>query len=86
MVTGKYDDPALACCVLMTGFLEAYLQKPKAHSQNHGIIGVHRPPLNLGPPFDTKAPGTPLIYLVGPLGISDNRINICVDPQKLALL
>ena len=32
---------------------------------NHGIIGVHR-----SPP-DTRAPGPPLIYLVGPLAISE---------------
>ena len=37
----------------------------------HGIIGVHSPPKILGPPLDTKAPGPPLIYLVGPLAISD---------------
>ena len=29
------------------------------------------PPLNLGLPLDTEAPGPPLIYLVGPLAISD---------------
>ena len=29
------------------------------------------PPLNLGLPLDTEAPGLPLIYLVGPLAISD---------------
>ena len=40
----------------------------------HGIIGVHRSPL------DTKAPGPPLIYLVGPLAILDPHINICVRP------
>ena len=52
----------------------------------HGIIGVHRPPpkkilgrpLSLGPPFDIKAPGPPLIYLVGLLAILNPRINICV--------
>ena len=32
----------------------------------------HRPPPKiLGPPLDTKAPGSPLMYLVGPLAISD---------------
>ena len=36
------------------------------------------PPLNLGPTLDAKAPGPPLIYLVGPLAISDPHINICV--------
>ena len=40
----------------------------------HGIIGVHRSPL------DTKAPGPPLIYLVGSLAILDPHINICVRP------
>ena len=46
----------------------------------HGIIGVHSPPppLNFRSPLDTKAPGLPLIYLVGPLAISEPRINICV--------
>ena len=42
----------------------------------HGIIGVHRSPL------DTKAPGPPLIYLVGPLAILDPHINICVGPPN----
>ena len=49
-------------------------------SSIHGIIGVHKPILKLGPPFDTKAPGAPLIYLVGPLAISDPHINICLRP------
>ena len=45
-----------------------------------GFIG---PPKILGLPLnwvrlDTKAPGPPLIYLVGPLAISDPHINICV--------
>ena len=38
----------------------------------HGIIVVYRPPL------DTKAPGPPLICLVGPLAILVPHINICV--------
>ena len=54
----------------------------------HDIIGVHSPPrlkclgppLNSGPFFDTKAPGLPLIYLVGPWAILDPHINICVVP------
>ena len=33
-------------------------------------------------PIDTKAPGPPLIYLVGPLAISDPHNNICVGPPK----
>ena len=45
----------------------------------HGIIGVHRPPL------DTKAPGPPLIYLVGPLAISEPHINICVRPPNTCI-
>ena len=40
----------------------------------HGIIGVHRPP--------PKILGPPLIYLVGPLAISDPDINICVGPPN----
>ena len=48
----------------------------------HGIIGVHRPLLKFSFPLDTKAPGPPLIYLVGPLAISDPRINICVGPPN----
>ena len=44
-----------------------------------GFIG---PPLNLGTPLDTKAPGPPLIYLVGPLAISDPHINIFVKPRN----
>ena len=47
-------------------------------SANHGIIGVYRPP--------PKILGSPLIYLVGPLAISDLHINICEDPLTLALL
>ena len=34
-------------------------------------LGFIAPPKILGPPLDTKAPGPPLIYLVGPLAISD---------------
>ena len=29
-----------------------------------------------------KAPGPPLIYLVGPLAIWDSHINICVGPPN----
>ena len=41
----------------------------------------------MGPPkilssLDTKAPGPPLIYLVGHLAISDPHINICVRPPN----
>ena len=53
----------------------------------HGIIGVHSP---LHPkfrsPLDTKASGFPLIYLVGPLPISDPHINICVGLLTLAFI
>ena len=31
---------------------------------------------------NTKAPGPPLIYLVGPLAILDPHINICVRPPN----
>ena len=56
--------------------------------ENHGIIGVHRPPkilglpLNLGPPFIPKLQGSPLIYLLEPLAILDPHINICVRPPN----
>ena len=33
-------------------------------------------------PLDTKAPGPPLIYQVGPLAILDPHINICVRPPN----
>ena len=55
----------------------------------HDIIGVHRPslkfqvpPPKFRSPFDTKAPGPHLIYLVGPLAISDPHINVCVRPHN----
>ena len=36
------------------------------------------PPENFRSPLDTKAPGPPLIYLVGLLANSEPHINICV--------
>ena len=33
-------------------------------------------------PLDTKAPGPPLIYLVGPWAISEPHINICIRPPN----
>ena len=48
----------------------------------HGIIVVYRPPPKFRSPLDTKAPGPPLIYLVGPLAVSDPYINICVGPPN----
>ena len=60
----------------------------------HGIIGVHRPPPKIlgppppqiyAPPLNTKALGPPLIYLVGPLAISDPNVNICVGPPNSRL-
>ena len=33
-----------------------------------------------------KASGLPLIYLVGPLAITDPQINICVEPLTLAFI
>ena len=49
-------------------------------------LGFIDPPKILGPPpLDTKAPGPPLIYLVGPLAISDHHINICVRPPNIHL-
>ena len=50
-----------------------------------GFIGPPKilgPPLNLGPTLDAKAPGPRLIYLVGPLAISDPHIYICVGPPN----
>ena len=35
--------------------------------------------------LNTKAPGPPLIYLVGPLAISDPHINICVGPPNTCI-
>ena len=43
-----------------------------------GFIG----PPKFRSPLDTKAPGPPLIYLVGPLVILDHHINICVRPSN----
>ena len=37
----------------------------------------------IGPP--RKILGPPLIYLVGPLAISDPHINICVGPQNTCI-
>ena len=68
---------------ILRSFSRLNLKKSRAFC--HGIIWDHRPlpktlvsPINLGRPFATKAPGPPLIYLVGPLAISDLHINICV--------
>ena len=43
------------------------------------------PPKILGPPLDTKAPGPPLIYLVGPLAILNPHINICGRPPNTCI-
>ena len=41
-------------------------------------LGFIAPPKILSPPLDTKAPGPPLIYLVGHLAITHPHIsNIC---------
>ena len=54
----------------------------------HDIIGVHSPPYNFrscpkfSSPCNNKAPGAPLIYLVGLLAISDPHINIYVGPPN----
>ena len=52
--------------------------------QNMALLGfiAPPPPLNLAPPPDTKAPGPPLIYLVGLLAILDTHIGICVGPPN----
>ena len=39
-------------------------------------------PQNFRSLLDTKALGPPLIYLIGPLSISDPHINICVGPPN----
>ena len=44
-------------------------------------LGFIAPP-KFRSPLDTKAPSPPLIYLVGPLAISDPNINICVGPPN----
>ena len=46
-----------------------------------GFIG----PPKFRSPLDTKAPGPPLIYLVGPLAILDPHINICVRPPDICI-
>ena len=46
---------------------------------NSKILGP--PLLNLGPPLIPSS-RSPLIYLVGPLAISDPHINICVGPSN----
>ena len=43
-----------------------------------GFIGLRK----FRYPLDTKAPCPPLIDLVGPLAISDPRVNNCVRPPK----
>ena len=40
------------------------------------------PPPKIRSPLDIKAPGPPLIYLVGLLAISEPHINICVGPPN----
>ena len=44
------------------------------------------PPLNFRSPLDTEAIGPSLIYLVGPLAISDSCINVSVRLLTLVLL
>ena len=46
-----------------------------------GFIG----PPKFRSPIDTKAPGPPLIYLVGLLAVSDSHINICVGPRNTCI-
>ena len=59
-----------------------YLNFSKNKKKNHDIIGVHSPP---PPPAPPKILGPPLIYLVGPLAISDPHINICVRPPNTSV-
>ena len=49
-------------------------------------LGFIDPPLKFEVPLDTKALGPPLIYLIGPLAISDPYINICVGPLTLVFI
>ena len=44
-------------------------------------LGFIDPP-KIRSPRETKGPGSPLIYLVGPLAIYDPHINICVRPPN----
>ena len=48
-------------------------------------LGFIDPPLNFRSPHDTKAPGPPLIYLVGPFAILDPHINICGRPPNTSV-
>ena len=52
------------------------------HNSNLASFGFIAPPHKFRSSLDTKAPGPPLIYLVGPLAISDPHINICVRPPN----
>ena len=52
------------------------------HMASLGLIG----PPKIRSPLDTKRPGSPLIYLVGPLAISDPHINICVRPPNTCIV
>ena len=54
-------------------------------NKQHDIIGVHSQPPKFRSPHDTKAPGPPLIYLVGLLAILDPHINICVGPPNTCI-
>ena len=45
-------------------------------------LGFIAPP---PPTLDTKAPGPPLIYLVGPLAVLDPYINISVGPHNTCI-
>ena len=45
-------------------------------------LGFIAPPPKFRSPLDAESPGPPLIYLVGPLAISDPHINICVGPPN----
>ena len=47
-------------------------------------LGFIAPP-KLRSPLNTKAPGPPLIYQVGPLPISDPHINICEGPPNTCI-
>ena len=67
--------------------LRSYLYEVR-HLTYMPSLGSIDPPKMLGSPpkfrspLDTKAAGPPLIYLVGPLAISDPHINICVGPHN----
>ena len=68
------DDSIDSGNLSVWGYLPLIRKDSSIHMASFGFIA--RPKFRS--PLDTKAPGPPLIYLVGPLAISDTNINICV--------